>query len=257
MTGPSRERPLEGTVPVADSRGLSLLFHLNSEPWLNDEAYELASGHLPLADDGDRTVVALPPGGDSALVALQRARQSCRAFAARDLPLATLASLLAGTQGIVGATPASFLRRATPSAGGLFPLDLHVFARRVTGLPEGVHRYDPLGHALVEHDRDDVSARLSAALYAYPFIVDANAVIAFVARFPRTQDKYGPRGYRYILLEAGHCAQNLTLRATELGLATLCIGGFADGAINALLGLDPTQAGVVYMAAAGFAAAQP
>lgn len=247
----------DGTIPVTDSRGLSLLFHLNSEPWLNDAAYELASGHLPLADDGDQIVVDLPPGGNSPLVELQRARQSCRAFSTRELPLATLADLLAGTQGVVGATEASFLRRATPSAGGLFPLDLHVFARRVTGLPEGLHRYDPLGHALVELDHDDVSARLSAALYAYPFIIDANVVLAFVARFPRTQDKYGPRGYRYILLEAGHCAQNLTLRATELGLATLCIGGFADGAMNALLGLDPTQAGVVYMAAAGFAAAGP
>jgi SagB-type dehydrogenase family enzyme len=197
-------------------------------------------------------VVDLPASADSPLVSLQRARHSCRAFAARQMPLATLAALLAGTQGIVGATEASFLRRATPSAGGLFPLDLHVFARRVDGLPEGLHRYDPLAHALIELDRHDVSGRLAEAAYAYPFIVDANAVFALVARFPRTQDKYGPRGYRYILLEAGHCAQNLILRAAELDLGSLCIGGFADGLLNAQLGLDPTVAGVVYLVAAGF-----
>jgi SagB-type dehydrogenase family enzyme len=244
-----------GTLPIEDTRELSLLFHLNSEPWLNDAAYELASANLPLFDPGQRAVVDLPGGAESPLVALQRARHSCRSFVAQEMPLATLAALLAGTQGIIDATDPSFPRRATPSAGGLFPLDLLVFARRVDGLSDGLHRYDPLGHALVELDRDDVANRLAEALYAYPFVIDANAVFAFVARFPRTQDKYGPRGYRYILLEAGHCAQNLILRATELGLGTLCIGGFADGLINAQLGLNPTLAGAVYLVAAGFEAA--
>jgi SagB-type dehydrogenase family enzyme len=241
----------DGSLPVEDTRGLSLLYHLNSEPWLNEEAYELAAVHEPLVEPGDRPVVALPPGGNSALVRLQRARRSCRAFAVRELPLATLADLLAGTQGIVGRTEAGFLRRATPSAGGLFPLELQVVTQRVAGLPDGLHRYDALGHALVELDRDRVRARLAPALYAEPFVAGANALVAFVARFPRTQDKYGPRGYRYLLLEAGHCAQNLCLRAVEVGLGTLCVGGFADGAINALLGLEPTRAGVVYVVAVG------
>jgi SagB-type dehydrogenase family enzyme len=254
MTESGEAAPQSGTLPVEDTRELSLLFHLNSEPWLNDEAYELASANLPLIDPGERPVVDLPGGAESPLLALLRARHSCRSFAARQMPLATLAALLAGTQGIVGAGEASFLRRATPSAGGLFPLDLHVFVRRIDGLADGLHRYDPLSHALIELDRDDVSSRLAAAVYAYPFIIDANALFALVARFPRTQDKYGPRGYRYILLEAGHCAQNLILRAAELGLGALCIGGFADGLINAQLGLNPTLAGAVYLVAAGFEA---
>ena len=47
-----------------------------------------------------------------------------------------------------------------------------------------------------------------------------------------SQDKYGPRGYRYMLLEAGHAAQTLCLSATELGCATLCLGGFEPSAIG-------------------------
>ena len=73
-----------------------------------------------------------------------------------------------------------------------------------------------------------------------------------IAVFLRTQKKYGPRGYRYILLEAGHVAQNLCVRATELGLATLCAGGFLDSALNELLGLQPKHEGIVYTVAAGF-----
>lgn len=248
----SEAAPRSGTLPVEDTNELSLLYHLNSEPWLNDDAYELASTNLPLVDPGKRPVIDLPGSTGSPLLALQRARRSCRSYAAQQMPLETLAALLAGTQGIIGATETSFLRRATPSAGGLFPLDLHVFARRVDGLPDGLHRYDPLGHALIELDRDDVSSRLAEALYAYPFIIDANAVFALVARFARAQDKYGPRGYRYILLEAGHCAQNLVLRAAELGLGTLCIGGFADSLINAQLGVNPIASGAVYLVAAGY-----
>jgi SagB-type dehydrogenase family enzyme len=240
-------------LPVGDPTGLSLLFHLNSEPWLDEEAYELASVHEPLVDPGDRPVVALPPAGDSPLVRLQRARGSCRAFAVGEMPLAVLADLLAGTQGIVGRAEASFLRRATPSAGGLFPLETQVLTQRVAGLTDGLHRYDALGHALVEL-RTGAREQFAGAVYAYPFVAEANAVVALVARFGRTQEKYGPRGYRYLLLEAGHCAQNLCLRAVELGLATLCIGGYADGALNRLLQLDPTRAGVVYLVAAGYAA---
>jgi len=242
----------DGTLPDEDTQELSLLFHLNSEPWLNDAAYEVASANLPLVDPRGRPVVDLPESPTSALVELQRARRSCRSFEPRVMPLATLGALISGTQGVTGITDSSFRRRATPSAGGLFPLDLHVYSRRVAGLADGLHRYDPLSHALIEIDRIDVSSRLAEALYAYPFILEANAVFAFVARFSRTQDKYGPRGYRYILLEAGHGAQNLVLRATELGLGSLCIGGFSDSLVNAQLGLDPTLGGAVYLVAAGY-----
>ena len=74
------------------------------------------------------------------------------------------------------------------------------------------------------------------------------------AVFARTLKKYGPRGYRYILLEAGHCAQNLCLLAAERGLATLCLGGFQDTKLNRLLGLDGTTEAVVYCQGVGYAA---
>ncbi|MDA0183985.1 SagB/ThcOx family dehydrogenase [Solirubrobacter phytolaccae] len=242
------------TLPIDDTTTLSLLYHLNSEPWLNDAAYELEAGHAPLLDPGERPLVPLPAASDSALVALQRGRRSCREFRAAELPLATLASLLAGGQGVLEHTEHDSLRRATPSAGGLFPLEAHLFVHDVTGLAEGLYRYDALGHALLELDHEPVPPRLADALFAYPLITDANVVVVLVARFARTQDKYGPRGYRYLLLEAGHYAQNLCLRAFELGLQTLCIGGFADGRLNALLRVEPTVAGAVYVIAAGYEA---
>jgi SagB-type dehydrogenase family enzyme len=238
-----------------DPTSLSLLFHLNSEPWLNDTAYESAGRQESLR--GGRPAIGLPPPGESALGELLRRRSSCRAFAPRTLPLDAVAALMAAAQGVVevvrGADGHTMIRRAAPSAGGLYPLELHAFLRRVDGLADGLYRYDPLGHALEELRIGDFDAELAAALYAWPFVAQANVLLAPVARFAQTQKKYGPRGYRYILLEAGHAVGNVCLRAAELGLATLCIGGFVDTDVNRLLELSPTEAGVVYMVAAGYA----
>jgi SagB-type dehydrogenase family enzyme len=250
------DRMIHGDLPEDDAMSLSLLFHLNSEPWLNSAAYATAGQSGTPLDLGTAPRVALPVAGKSGLAALLRTRRSCRSFARRTMPLPTLADLLdaaAGvTERVVLEDGNAFLRRGAPSAGGLFPLDVYVFTQAVDQLPDGIHRYDQLAHSLVEIARADPATMLARALYAHPFASDANLVITFVARFERTQTKYGPRGYRYILLEAGHCAQDICLRAAELELGTLCMGGYLDGEINRTLALEPTEAGVVYMVAAGY-----
>jgi len=84
-----------------------------------------------------------------------------------------------------------------------------------------------------------------------PFIRDANLIFFLSAVFHRSQKKYGPRGYRYILLEAGHVAQNLCLIAAEFNLGSLCMGGFYDSRLNRFLGFDGLSEAVVYSVAAG------
>jgi SagB-type dehydrogenase family enzyme len=112
--------------------------------------------------------------------------------------------------------------------------------------------YDALGHSAQLISRGNLFSALEPIFYTYPFFRDANLVICMAAVCERTQKKYGPRGYRYILLEAGHSGQNICLRASEMGLSTLCMGGFVDSRINALLNLDQRQEGIVYSVAAGF-----
>lgn len=256
-------------IPVKDPTTLSLLFHLNSEPWLDVDAYRAAAAGLPVddglpvdggLDDGglvdgggldDAAEVALPDAAPTALDRLLAGRRSCRAFAPAPMPLAVLASLLGAAYGTVGRGTC----RAVPSAGGLYPLDPWVFGHGVEGLDDGLWRYDPVVHSLRLARGGDAFATLEATCYAWPFVEHANVVVALAATFARTQAKYGPRGYRYVLLEAGHAAQNLCLQAAALGLATLCVGGFTDSRLNQVLGLDPLRAGVVYAVAVGTAAA--
>jgi len=244
-------------IPLEDPTTLSLLFHLNSEPWLNDEAYQGGAMNQELKiPEGVTKEISLPRPSASPLTDLLGQRRSYRDFAQREMPLAHAAELLAAGYGAVtppriGAqTP--FLRRTVPSAGGLFPLELYMFTQRVEDLEDGLYHYDVIAHSLRQLRSENLFLTLEPMFYAYPFMKNANVVIAMAAVFLRTQAKYGPRGYRYILLEAGHVGQNICLRAMELGLESLCMGGFLDSALNNLLGLKPKEEGVVYTVAAGF-----
>jgi SagB-type dehydrogenase family enzyme len=67
---------------------------------------------------------------------------------------------------------------------------------------------------------------------------DAAVIVVLTTVLERSLWKYGDRGYRYQLLEAGHVAQNLNLVATALGLGSFNIGGFFDSDLANLLGLD-------------------
>ena len=69
--------------------------------------------------------------------------------------------------------------------------------------------------------------------------------------FHRCRVKYGERGYRFCLLEAGHIAQNLLLAASAEGLAALPIGGFIDDELNEMAGLDGVEAAVLYLVLVG------
>jgi SagB-type dehydrogenase family enzyme len=117
------------------------------------------------------------------------------------------------------------LARSIPSAGALYPLEVYALCQRVNGVRDGLYHYSVWNHAL-EPVRPGMSIEdFREALPAPSFIDDANVLLFLAAIFLRTQRKYGPRGYRFILLEAGHAAQNICLMAVQAGLASLRIGG--------------------------------
>ena len=245
-------------IPAKDSTSLSLLFHLNSEPWRNAEAYQQTTGYkvdyLSVREPG--AAVSLPRPGESPLARLIRERYSCRKFLPRPMRLETLSTLLWAANGL---THESHLNggelcfsRSIPSAGGLYPLEVFALVQRIEGLCDGLYHYAVWNHAM-EPVRAGASFReFESSVLMLPFVEHANALLFLAAVFARTQKKYGPRGYRYVLLEAGHAAQNLCLAAAESGLGSLCIGGYLDGELNAMLGLEEGKAGVVYAVGAGY-----
>jgi SagB-type dehydrogenase family enzyme len=243
-------------IPIDDAETLSRIFHLNSEPWLNEEAYRGNPFHQEYKNHPAATArIPLPDPHRGQLASLFSSRHSTRAFADWTMPLSVKSNLLFSAYGVVEIakmeTGGKYLRRSVPSAGALYPLELYLLLRRIDKLEDGLYHYDSISHALEQIWGGDWSPACQEAFYTYPFIVGANAVVCYSAVFSRCQTKYGPRGYRYILLEAGHSAQNVCITAEDLGLATLCMGGFKDSILNSLLGLSPLAEGAVYTVAVG------
>jgi SagB-type dehydrogenase family enzyme len=177
--------------------------------------------------------------------ALQR-RRSPIDLDGRALRLRALATLLDAGYGT--SAPG---RRVVPSGGALYPLELYPILLRVTGASPGVFHFDPGRRVLEVVQLADVGAELEAAS-TYPALVrNAAAVIVVNGVFWRTRFKYGLRGYRFALLEAGHVMQNLLLAATALGVQALPLGGFYDTRLERLLGVDGVDESPVYAVALG------
>ena len=75
--------------------------------------------------------------------------------------------------------------------------------------------------------------------------------LVLTAIFQRARWKYRERTYRYVLMEAGHIAQNVYLAATSLGLGACAVGAFVDDQLNDLLGIDGDDEAALYIIAVG------
>jgi SagB-type dehydrogenase family enzyme len=135
--------------------------------------------------------------------------------------------------------------RYVPSAGRLFPLELYLVGQlEAEERGFGAWHYEPRAHALEHAWR--ASEREVAALFSQPFHRTPPLTVFLTGLPSRLAWKYGERAYRYLLLEAGHVAQNLVLVGTCLGIATCPVVSFYDDAVHDLLDLDGVGEVVLY-----------
>lgn len=177
---------------------------------------------------------------EMAVSAALRARGSCRRFTGEPLSVGLLGTLLAGTYGCGDEVEVSGLAlrtRPVPSAGARYPLVVDVIALAVDGLATGIHRYVPEDHALRPRGAEVEPTSLPPLFLGQPYLASAAVIVVLSATFAPTLDRYGDRGYRYVLFEAGHAAQNLALLAAAAGSGCLHLGGFWDNQLALLLGL--------------------
>jgi SagB-type dehydrogenase family enzyme len=141
--------------------------------------------------------------------------------------------------------------RSWPSAGGLYPIDTYLITSRVEGVPPGLHHYNVLRSELERLESRATENILRDGFFRQDFVTSAALVVLLVAAFERTTSKYGERGYRLVLLDAGHAAQNLLLVAEQLGLGAIALGGFADDVLADDLGVDGISEAVIHAVAVG------
>jgi SagB-type dehydrogenase family enzyme len=195
---------------------------------------------------------------DPAAVSLAEAiaaRRTCRDFASSEIELAELSALLHWTYGITGEMrlPGGGVQhlRAAPSAGALYPGEIYLGVRGIKGLEPGLYHYEVSETSLARLSSGDPSEQLVSVCCGQEYPRHAAAVVLISAVLQRTTRKYGDRGYRYVLLDIGHLAQNLCLVCTALGLSVVTTCGFYDEEAADLLGIDGRDESVMYVAFVG------
>jgi SagB-type dehydrogenase family enzyme len=177
-------------------------------------------------------------------------RRSCRRFGESAISIKDLSVLLWASQGITGRA-GNFFLRAAPSAGALYPVETYLSVQNVETIDGGLYHFQPAEFSLDKLSGEFSGNKVAEAALGQSFLAQAGVVFIWSAILRRNFSKYGQRGMRYILMDAGHISQNLLLAAEALGLGACPVAAFYDDELNALLGLDGTEESVIYMAAVG------
>jgi Nitroreductase family len=143
------------------------------------------------------------------------------------LSLPSLARLLYLSAGVVRVVERddrpTLLLRAAGSAGGRFPLEVYVAARGVAGMPDGVHWYDPIGHALVQVGPAPAGDATTLVVTGVPW---------------RTGWRYAERGFRHLYWDAGTMLAQALALAECSGLRPRLWTRFPDAEVGRLVGAD-------------------
>jgi SagB-type dehydrogenase family enzyme len=164
-------------------------------------------------------------------------RRSIRSYSDDSLSLAELSQILFAAQGVTGKRGDRLLR-ASPSAGGTYPIEVYIFPNRVSGLEPGIYHYQPEHHAVRLVRSGLYGDSLAHACLGQSMPADAAVSLVLTAVPARTTARYGSRAIRYIHMEAGHISQNICLQSTSLGLGAVPIGAFDDEELDRLIGID-------------------
>lgn len=190
------------------------------------------------------------PRMETPLFALLSKRRSNRsAVLANRVSLSILSQILRSGYGLQASDPngPATERRTVPSAGKRYPLEVYLFLfRDVEGCAKGIYHYGVRQHVLEPVTLDTPTHDELLSYVHQEWLADANGMICLSAVFGRTTDKYGSRGYRYILLEAGHVAQNMLLAGAENQINLVPIGGANEADMEKKIGLNDSSERIVY-----------
>jgi len=150
-----------------------------------------------------------------------------------ESPIGTLSEILFLAHEVTaktGSGPGAFYFRSPASAGALYPFELYVCCRGISGIPDGVHHHNAATQTLAHLGPFNESS----------LSVDASCGLAFVLTsiFFRSAWKYRDRAYRYCLLDTGHLLENLLLALKSQNIDHAVHYDFDDDAVNGMLNLD-------------------
>jgi len=153
-------------------------------------------------------------------VSLEKAlarRRSIRQFTGEPLSPEQISQLAWSGQGITEKTRGF---RTAPSAGAIYPIELYM------AIPQGLYVYKPDKHSLEMVAASDMRSNLSKACLGQSQVATAGCDIIIAGSERKLAARYRDKARLFLLLEAGHIAQNILLQTVTLDLGAVPIGAF-------------------------------
>lgn len=179
-------------------------------------------------------------------------RRSTRLYGQKKLSIEELSYLLWCTQGVSKVYENKATLRNVPSAGARHAFETYLLINNVEGINKGLYRYIALEHKLIEINTEEgIDDKILEASYKQKFVKSSAVTFIWTAVSYRMNWRYEERGYRYILLDAGHVCQNLYLSAENIDCGVCAIAAFDDDALNKVLNIDGVEQFAIYIGTVG------
>lgn len=184
--------------------------------------------------------------GEVSLERTIKDRRTIRSFTKDALTLEQFSQLLWAAYGI---TDDRGSKRAAASAGALYPMDIYgvVGENGVEGLQAGIYHYEPMGHTVLLLLEGDLRQDLARASLGQMWMARPPLNLVISAEYARITSKYGKRGVRYAMIEAGLMSQNVSLQSEALGLGAGIVGAFHDEDVIRVMNVPPSHEPLLIM----------
>lgn len=223
----------------------------------SDQEKGLPQPPLERAYDETKTLIDLPKPEnfqipDKPLREIIEKRTSLRKYADQCLSMEELSYLLWCTQGVKEIVSRPATLRTVPSAGARHPFETYLLVNHVEGIPAGLYRFIATKHQLQEVSLNPhLADQMVEACLKQAQVKTSGVTFIWAADAYRTTWRYGERGYRYMLLDAGHVCQNLYLAAESIDCGVCAIAAYEDEMVNHLLDMDGENQFVIYIGTVG------
>lgn len=165
---------------------------------------------------------------------LLASRRTIRSVSNQEMSSEFIAKLLQFCAGVSEETDDGYKLFTYPSPGATYATTVFI---TVNGWKENyLYRYNPYNHTL-EYFKEDVDHQASNIIYDKA--LQSFPVKIFLASdYQLIEEKYGEMGYRLLLLEMGHIAQNISLYSFACGYHSVCLGGYNEPLFKKTFSMD-------------------
>ncbi len=141
--------------------------------------------------------------------------------------------------------------RTVGSTGALYHLEVYFVCADLPDLDAGIYHYAAHDHSLRQLRAGDVRQVIVAASGGELALAEAPVILALTSTFWRNAWYYRSRAYRHTYWDAGTALSHVLAVAAARALPTRLVLGYADAAVNDLLGLNGVREATVALCAIG------